>query len=50
MDFGIIPSSASVWLDYAVEVLLNVVKGEELRECRINWPNAAEMEESSELL
>ena len=43
VDFGIVSSSASIWLDFAAEVLLKVVQRRVLEEFVIRWPSAAEM-------
>ena len=48
--FGIVPSSVGVWLDYALEVLLHVVKKKRLPAFEIRWPTMDEMKASALLL
>jgi len=48
--FGIVPSSVSVWLDYALEVLLKIVTKATNVDFEICWPTVAEMKASSDLL
>ncbi len=48
--FGVVPSSVYVWIDYAMEVLLKVVKDKSKSEFEVRWPSVAEMEESNAIL
>ena len=48
--FGLVPTTVSVWLDYALEVLLRVVNKRKHRDFEIRWPTVDEMKLSAELL
>ena len=48
--FGLVPTTISVWLDYALEVLLRVVNKKRHKDFGIRWPNVDEMKLSAELL
>jgi len=48
--FGIVPSSIGVWLDFALEVLLQVVTDRSNVDFTIRWPTELEMKASSDLL
>jgi len=48
--FGLVPSSISVWLDFALEVLYRVVTCSDNIDFEIRWPTVPEMQESSDLL
>lgn len=48
--FGIVPSTAYDCIDYAMEVLLKVVKDKSRTEFEVRWPSAAEMDASNQIL
>jgi len=48
--FGIVPSSVSVWLDFAMEVLQRIVISSHNPDFEIRWPTVPEMKSSSDLL
>ena len=48
--FGIVPASITVWLDFSLEVLLNVVEKRSRAYFEIRWPTEEEMLASSLLL
>ena len=48
--FGLVPSSLGVWFDYALDVILRVVKRKSRKEFEIRWPNVEEMRASASLL
>lgn len=48
--FGFVPTSINVWLDYALEVLLQVVKKKDRQEFVVKWPSSDEMIQSNNLL
>jgi len=48
--FGLVPSSAYVWLDFALEVLKKVVTYDNNKDFEVRWPTPAEMRESAGLL
>ena len=48
--FGIVPSTLQVWLDYAIEVLIHIVRSSAKKDFEIRWPNVDEMKASSALL
>lgn len=48
--FGVVTSSATVWLDYALAVLLRVVRKKRNTDFEIRWPTHDEMRVSSALL
>ena len=45
--FGAVPTSAYVWLDFSMEVLLRVVQNPSNTDFEIRWPSIDEMEASS---
>ena len=47
---GIVPSSACVWLDYAMEVLYRTVKDPLDTDFEIRWPSERKIEDSAALL
>lgn len=48
--FGVVPSTVSVWLDYALEVLYRVVRKPANLEFAVTWPTESEMLSSAGLL
>ena len=48
--FGIVPSSVSVWLDFALELLLRVVQKQTNTDFEVRWPTSEEMKQSAGLL
>ena len=48
--FGIVPTSAYVWLDFSLEVLSRTVTLPHMTDFAIVWPKPAEMEQSANLL
>ena len=48
--FGVVPSTMSVWLNYAMEVMLKVVQDESMTAFSIKWPTVEEMRLSASLL
>ncbi len=48
--FGLVPTSLSVWLDYALEVLFRVVRCKKRAEFEVRWPKEDEMRASALLL
>lgn len=49
-NFGLVPSSVGVWLDYAMEVLIRTVKKRDRKDFEVRWPSPEEMHASAELL
>lgn len=48
--FGIVQSSASVWLDYAMEQLLCAVRKPENYDFELRWSTVGEMQQTSRLI
>ena len=48
--FGGVQTTLSVWLDYALEVLLRVVSSKQKTPFEILWPSCTEMQASASLL
>ncbi len=48
--FGVVQTTLSVWLDYALEVLLRVVSSKHNTPVEIRWPTCTEMQASASLL
>ena len=49
-DFGIVPSSNQVYLDFGLEVLLTIVRDPSSTDFAVTWPTHDEIEESAALL
>ena len=49
-DFGLVPSSLQIWLDFGLEVLLQVVRDPQSTHCAIRWPSHDEIAASAALL
>lgn len=48
--FGLVPSSLSVWIDYALEIMVKIIELNWNSDLRVEWPIATEMTESARLL
>ena len=48
--FGVVQTTLSVWLDYALEVLLRVVSSKHNTPFEIRWPTCTEMQASASLI
>ena len=48
--FGVVHTTAALWLDYALEVLKVVVNKRSQPDFEVRWPTPIEMEESAALL
>ena len=48
--FGVVPSTASVWLDYGVEVMSKVIEGNECKYFAVKWPDEDQMRHSASIL
>ena len=48
--FGVVQSTISIWLNYALEVMIRVVQDTENCEFRISWPSTPEIISSANLL
>ncbi len=48
--FGVVQATLSVWLDYALEVLLRVVSSKHNTPFEIRWPTCTKMQASASLL
>lgn len=48
--FGVVPTTPEVWFDYAMQVILQIVRKPSYSDFAIKWPSPHEMDESAELL